>query len=249
VHLTARTLFAMGRDGGIPRAFAATTPRFRSPYVGIAVSVVLTLILGAWLGRHYGVGTYFALMATTASLGILIVYALVAIAGMVFFWNARHRPPCVSADQLGEAFGVAKSTMGSKARRVRDLLRMGYFSPEFQRADVAERNPLRWFIELNGLVVDSRDVPLEIQVEAFQRGLIPYIPAVGPDGMAVRGGAPAAGTATAAAPSEAAVVLEHCSELKRRLAEFARSRRFSRELDQAVSQGMGGTATGESESL
>jgi amino acid transporter len=91
VHLTARTLFAMGRDGGIPRAFAATTPRFRSPYVGIAVSVVLTLILGAWLGRHYGVSTYFALMATTASLGILLVYALVAIAGMVFFWNARHR--------------------------------------------------------------------------------------------------------------------------------------------------------------
>jgi amino acid transporter len=91
VHLTARTLFAMGRDGGIPRQFAATTPRFKSPYVGIAVSVALTLILGAWFGRHYGVGLYFALMATTASLGILFVYALVAIGGMVFFWRARGR--------------------------------------------------------------------------------------------------------------------------------------------------------------
>jgi amino acid transporter len=98
VHLTARTLFAMGRDKGIPRVFAATTPRFRSPYVGIAVSIALTLILGASLGRHYGVGTYFALMATTASLGILFVYALVAIAGMVFFWNARH--------QEGESYNV-----------------------------------------------------------------------------------------------------------------------------------------------
>jgi amino acid transporter len=98
VHLTARTLFAMGRDGGIPRVFAATTPRFRSPYVGIALSVVLTLILGAWLGRHYGVGLYFALMATTASLGILFVYALVAIAGMVFFWNARR--------QSGQSYNV-----------------------------------------------------------------------------------------------------------------------------------------------
>jgi amino acid transporter len=91
VHLTARTLFAMGRDGGIPKAFAATTPRFRSPYLGIAVSIALTLVLGAWLGRHYGVGLYFALMATTASLGILFVYALVAIAGMVFFWRARRQ--------------------------------------------------------------------------------------------------------------------------------------------------------------
>jgi len=91
VHLTARVLFAMGRDGGLPRAFAATTPRFRSPYVGIALSVVLTLVLGAWFGRHFGVGLYFDLMATTASLGILFVYALVAIGGMVFFWKARHR--------------------------------------------------------------------------------------------------------------------------------------------------------------
>jgi amino acid transporter len=98
VHLTARTLFAMGRDGGIPKMFAATTPRFRSPYVGIAVSVALTLVLGAWFGRHFGVSTYFALMATTASLGILFVYALVAIAGMVFFWNARH--------QSGESYNV-----------------------------------------------------------------------------------------------------------------------------------------------
>ena len=98
VHLTARTLFAMGRDGGIPRFFAATTPRFRSPYVGIGISVVLTLILGAWLGRHFGVGTYFALMATTASLGILLVYALVAVGGMVYFWRVRH--------QSGEKYNI-----------------------------------------------------------------------------------------------------------------------------------------------
>jgi amino acid transporter len=98
VHLTARTLFAMGRDRGLPRVFAATTPRFRSPFVGISASVALTLVLGATLGRHYGVSTYFALMATTASLGILFVYALVAIAGMVFFWKVRH--------EVGERYNV-----------------------------------------------------------------------------------------------------------------------------------------------
>ena len=98
VHLTARTLFAMGRDRGLPRVFALTTPRFRSPYVGIGASVALTLVLGATLGRHYGVITYFALMATTASLGILLVYALVAIAGMAFFWQVRH--------QRGERYNV-----------------------------------------------------------------------------------------------------------------------------------------------
>lgn len=75
VQLTARTLFAMGRDRGIPSVFASTTPRFKSPWVGISAGVVLTFILGVTLGRHYGVFTYFALMATTGSLGILFVYA------------------------------------------------------------------------------------------------------------------------------------------------------------------------------
>jgi len=98
VHLTARTLFAMGRDGALPGAFAATTRRLRSPYAGIGVSVALTLVLGATLGRHYGVITYFALMATTASLGILLVYALVAVSGMVFFWKVRHK--------VGERYNV-----------------------------------------------------------------------------------------------------------------------------------------------
>jgi amino acid transporter len=92
VHLTARTLFAMGRDRAIPRAFAATTPRFGSPWVGILVPVALTLVLGATLARHYGVGLYFGMMATAGSLGILLVYILVAVAGMVYFWRLRHEP-------------------------------------------------------------------------------------------------------------------------------------------------------------
>ena len=91
VHLTARTLFAMGRDGGLPRMFANTTPRFRSPYVGITFGVLLTLVLGATLGRHYGVLTYFYMMATTGSLGILFVYVLVALSGIVLFARARER--------------------------------------------------------------------------------------------------------------------------------------------------------------
>jgi amino acid transporter len=91
VQLTARTLFALGRDRGIPTLFSRTTPRFKSPFVGITVSVVLTLVLGATLGRHYGVFTYFAMMATTGSLGILFVYVLVALSGMVYFWRLRTR--------------------------------------------------------------------------------------------------------------------------------------------------------------
>jgi len=53
--------------------------------------------------------------------------------------------------------------------------------------------------------------------------------------------------ADAAAPSEAAGLLDHCSDLKRQLVEFARSRRFSRQFDQALRAGSRGKAVDESE--
>lgn len=89
VHLTSRTLLAMGRDGGLPRLFAWTHPRWRSPWTGVIVSGVITIALGAWLGNHYGPFTFFAFLATTASLGILLVYILVAAGGAVLFWRER----------------------------------------------------------------------------------------------------------------------------------------------------------------
>jgi hypothetical protein len=193
-----------------------------------------------------------------------VVHAL----GHVNFLSDPASEPCVTADQLSAAFGVAKSTMSSKARQVRDLLRISHFSPEFQRADVAAQNPLAWIIEVNGLAVDARHAPPGIQAEAFQRGLIPYMTALGPDETTARarsqvtGTPPVASAATevfphaggrlasprrdavadAAAPSEAAGLLDHCSDLKRQLVEFARSRRFSRRFDQALRAGSRGKA-------
>jgi Domain of unknown function (DUF6398) len=198
-----------------------------------------------------------------------VVYAL----GQVNFLSDPASEPCVTADQLRAAFGVATSTMSSKARQVRDLLRMSHFSPEFQRADMVAQNPLAWIIEVNGLAVDARHVPPGIQAEAYRRGLIPYIPAPGPAETAARARSqvtqtpPVAAAATelfphaggrlasprrdavadADAASEVADLLEHCSDLKRRLVEFARSRRFSRQFDQALSAGSRGKAVDESE--
>jgi amino acid transporter len=94
LHLTARTFFAMGREGGLPRVFAWTHPRFRSPWVGIALALVITFLLDLILGRHWNHPapnpfTYVQFMALTATLAILAVYILVALSGMLFFWRMR----------------------------------------------------------------------------------------------------------------------------------------------------------------
>jgi len=95
VHLTARTFFAMGREGGLPRVFAWTHPRFRSPWVGVALSLLITFRLGLVLGRHWGKPapapfTYIQFMALTATLAILAVYILVSVSGMLSFWRTRR---------------------------------------------------------------------------------------------------------------------------------------------------------------
>jgi hypothetical protein len=109
-----------------------------------------------------------------------VVYAL----GQVNFLFDASSEPYLTADDLSAAFGVAKSTVGSKAKQVRDLLKMSHFSTEFMRADLIAENPLVWFIEVDGLVADSRSLPIEYQVVAYQRGYIPYVPALGPEGTA-----------------------------------------------------------------
>jgi amino acid transporter len=89
LHLTSRTLFAMGREGGLPRVFAWTHPRFRTPWTGIAFSLVVTLLLGALFAHHYDPITYFIWMATAATIPILVTYILIALSGIVFFGRSR----------------------------------------------------------------------------------------------------------------------------------------------------------------
>ena len=109
-----------------------------------------------------------------------VVWAL----GQVNFLFDRSTEPYVSHDDLADAFGLSKSTLGQKAKQIRDMLKMSWATPEFLRAERIDDNPLIWFIEVNGLAFDARVLPTEIQVQAYLKGIIPYIPSLGRDGTA-----------------------------------------------------------------
>ena len=108
-----------------------------------------------------------------------VVYAL----GQVNFLFDRTQQPHVTPDDLSAVFRLSKSTMSAKAKQVRDLLKMD-FSPEFQSVAMIAQNPVVWFIQVDGLIVDARHTDVETQVMAYGRGLIPYVPALGPEGTA-----------------------------------------------------------------
>lgn len=109
-----------------------------------------------------------------------VVYAL----GQINFLFDQSSRPSASAEDLSKAFGVAKSTLTTKAKQVRDLLKLGYESADFLLETVIDASPMVWFISVDGLIVDARDLPLPEQTEAFSKGIIPYIPALGRDGTA-----------------------------------------------------------------
>ena len=67
--------------------------------------------------------------------------------------------------------------MANKAALINKTLDLGVFEPDLTRADVLERHPLAWLVGVDGIVVDARMLPDELQDEARRRGLIPDLAA------------------------------------------------------------------------
>jgi hypothetical protein len=102
---------------------------------------------------------------------------IVRAVGRVNFLDDRTTQPYLGMHDIDAAFGVASSTGQSKAKTVRDAAGMRVFDPEWTLPSQMDRNPTVWMLEVNGMIVDVRHAPRELQAEAFRRGLIPYIPA------------------------------------------------------------------------
>ena len=102
-----------------------------------------------------------------------IIYAL----GSVNFLFDKSQTPYMNAIDLCKHFGVGKSTGSSKSKIVRDILKMGQLDPNWCLPSKLDDNPIAWMITFNGLLVDARDLPRNIQELAYKKGLIPYIPA------------------------------------------------------------------------
>ena len=96
--------------------------------------------------------------------------------GMVNFLFDSSQTPHVSAKDLYRWFGVADSTGQGKSKQVRDTLKMRQLDPDWCLPSRVEDNPLIWMLSVNGFIMDIRQAPLGAQVEAYRKGMIPYIP-------------------------------------------------------------------------
>ena len=85
------------------------------------------------------------------------------------------------AADLCAAFGVSKSTGGTKSKAVRDALDIYQLDPNWCLPSLMDSNPMAWMIMVDGFMLDARHVSREIQEIAYKKGIIPYIPADGPE--------------------------------------------------------------------
>lgn len=88
----------------------------------------------------------------------------------------KSQTPHMRAADLCRYFGLSPKTGSAKSTAIMELVKSGQADPNWTLPNRMADNPMAWLIQLNGLIVDARHAPREIQEEAFRRGLIPYLP-------------------------------------------------------------------------
>jgi tetratricopeptide (TPR) repeat protein len=105
---------------------------------------------------------------------------IVRTIGWVNFLDDSSQTPHRKMTAIDKAFGVGESTGQGKSKTIRTLLKMRPLDPEWTLPSRLEQNPMAWMIQVNGVLVDARHMPREIQEEAYRKGLIPHIPGNAP---------------------------------------------------------------------
>lgn len=102
--------------------------------------------------------------------------AIVHALGSVNFLFDHAQTPHLTAAELAQLFGVAKSSISAKASVINRLFRISLFDPRWTLPSRLADNPLTWLVEIDGFVVDARALPLTLQHAAVRQGAIPYLP-------------------------------------------------------------------------
>lgn len=102
---------------------------------------------------------------------------IVRTIGGVNFLGDPSQTPHMKMTDIDAGFGVSPAAGAAKAKAIRDLIDMRQFDLEWTLPSRMDDNPLAWLLSVNGLMMNIRQAPREVQEIAFQKGLIPYIPA------------------------------------------------------------------------
>lgn len=86
---SSRVMYAMGREGSIPRALGKLNRRHGLPWNAMTVGIILTTVVTLVLGKILGLANQYAWTGTMSSFLGLLTYFCVNAANIIFY--LRHR--------------------------------------------------------------------------------------------------------------------------------------------------------------
>lgn len=165
----------MSASEKIPKAMAeiysaitALTDAFSGKYLNEEYAVMIRRVIGALARKR----------PSPLARGKENVWAAAAIhaVGRVNFFDDPSQTPHCKPKAIYEFFGIAESTGQNKSREIRHVLKMRLLSPEWTLPSQLADNPMVWMLQINGMMIDIRKAPVELQELAYEKGLIPFIP-------------------------------------------------------------------------
>jgi hypothetical protein len=88
-----------------------------------------------------------------------------------------NRKPHMTSAQLADGFGISQASMAEKSKAIRDKLDLMPLDPDWCLPELLKDNPLVWMLDVDGSMMDIRMAPRDVQEQAYDMGLIPFIPA------------------------------------------------------------------------
>jgi hypothetical protein len=102
--------------------------------------------------------------------------AVIYSVGQANFLFNKTSNPSMTAAGLCAHFKVAVNTGRGRAKHVQELIGVQPYDFRWAVPETIESmGSLFWTIEYNGLLIDARDLPRDIQEAAFEQGVIPYV--------------------------------------------------------------------------
>lgn len=102
---------------------------------------------------------------------------IVRAVGCVNFLHDKNQTPYMRSTDIDHYLGTNPTTGAAKAAAIRTMFKIYDFDPNWTLPSRLEDNPMVWMLQVNGFMLDVRRAPREVQEIAFEKGLIPYIPA------------------------------------------------------------------------
>ena len=97
-----------------------------------------------------------------------VIYAL----GQINFLFDQSFEPYVAAGDIPKYFGVSQSTVGQKAKAIRDMFDLYYWHPEFSTQAIRHDDPSGGMVVIDGLIVPIHMLPPDVQETLRREGIV-----------------------------------------------------------------------------